>query len=192
MERRLIDDFLLTAKDSLENLGHLVREKNREAEAKRKEREQKKQKQFRTQQANQIKTDLCSDIKTILKNNIYFQSVEAIAIPECDYNAEASIWELTVETLLKTTHDLMRARVVTSLNDSTQVYFRRLYLEYRNELLELAKAECSPTAEQNKLNIMRFQIDQNYQLLIHELYFVSVKCEKNGEYSNVKIFARFR
>lgn len=192
MKNEMIEASLVTIKESIKDLGGLINKKKREADAKYEKEQQEKMKQKKMLQAVQIKADLTPDIRTILKSNIYFQNVETIAISECDYDVQTAFWEITVETLLKTTHDLERPRVVASLNDSRSVYFRQLELKRENDWIEFAKDENSPTADQIKLDLMRYQIQQRYQLLGHTLYFAAVKCEEDGEYTNVKIFVRFR
>lgn len=177
---------------SIKTLTCLFGKKIREADIRLQEKQQAEQKRLRTQQANQIKTDLNPKIKIILKNNIYFQDVGTIAISKCEYNEQTAYWDITIETLLKTTHNLEHPRVITTLNDSKDVYFRELQLEQQNDWVELAKAENSPTAELNQINLMRYQIDQRYQLLNHSLDFVSVKCTESGGYTNAQIFVRFR
>lgn len=192
MKNTVIEALLISAQKSLKDLGSLINKKKREADARWEKEQKEKTKQIEMRRAAQIKADLTQDIKTILKNNIYFQDVGTIAISECDYDVQTGFWEITIETLLKTMHDLERPRIIATLNDSKSVYFRQLELKRENDWIEFAKAENSPTAEQIKMDLMRYQLQQRYQLLEHMLYFVAVKCEKDGEYTNVKIFVRFR
>ena len=192
MKNTVIEALLISAQKSLKDLGGLINKKKREADARWEKEQKEKTKQIEMRRATQIKADLTQDIKTILKNNIYFQDVETIAISECDYNVQTGFWEITIETLLKTMHDLERPRIIATLNDSKSVYFRQLELKRENDWIEFAKAENSPTAEQIKMDLMRYQLQQRYQLLEHMLYFVAIKCEKDGEYTNVKIFVKFR
>lgn len=192
MKNTVIEALLISAQKSLKDLGSLINKKKREADARWEKEQKEKTKQIEMRRAAQIKADLTRDIKTILKNNIYFQDVGTIAISECDYDVQTGFWEITIETLLKTMHDLERPRIIATLNDSKSVYFRQLELKRENDWIEFAKAENSPTAEQIKMDLMRYQLQQRYQLLEHMLYFVAVKCEKDGEYTNVKIFVRFR
>ena len=64
MQKRIMDEVLLAAKDSLANLGHLISKKNREADAKWKEKQQAQEKERMTQQATIVKADLKSEIKS--------------------------------------------------------------------------------------------------------------------------------
>lgn len=190
MNRKLVDDFLLTARDSLANLGNFIGKKNREAEAKWKEKQEALEKQQRAQQAALIKADLKSDLKKILKDNLYFKDTDTIAIPNCVY--ENGWWELTLETLSKPKFDLEKPRVLSSLNDSKEAYFHEMRLKAENDWLEFAKYEDEPDAQWINVNLTRQQIQQRYLLLDHMLYFIQVKCEEEGDYTSVKIIVRYR
>ena len=190
MQKRIMDEVLLAAKDSLANLGHLISKKNREADAKWREKQQDLEKERMAQQATIIKSDLKSDLKKILKDNLYFKDVDTLAIPDCIY--QDGWWELTLEMLLKTTFDLEKPRVISSLNDSKEAYFHEMRLNAENDWLEFAKFEDKPDAEWINVNLTRQQIQQRYRILDHMLYFILVKCEAEGDYTNVKIIVRYR
>lgn len=163
-----------------------------EADRKHKERQQAQFNAVMAQQALELKADLAPDIGEILSGNLYLSKAEPPVITECNFNPKENLWYLTIETLIKTDHDLERPRVVASLNDSRAVYFRQLFMKMKEDQLELAIDENSPTAEQITIDLKRYQISERYRLLNHELVFTSIKCRPEGDYKSAKIYACFR